>query len=65
MEEVESSFKNAKSGQMCLVLSPAHASFDMFKSYVDRGEQFIENVNLYDKIYIMTKNRINLQRDLL
>lgn len=46
MEEVvKVAFKNAKSGDV-VILSPAHASFDMFKSYVDRGEQFIENVNL-------------------
>ena len=25
-------------------LSPAHASFDMFKSYADRGEKFIKAV---------------------
>lgn len=28
-----------------VILSPAAASFDMFKSYVDRGEQFIAAVN--------------------
>ena len=28
-----------------VILSPASASFDMFKSYVDRGNQFIEAVN--------------------
>lgn len=44
-EVVKTAFKNAKSGDV-VILSPAHASFDMFKSYVDRGEQFIENVNL-------------------
>ncbi len=32
-------FKNAKSGDKIL-LSPACASFDMFKDYKDRGEQF-------------------------
>ncbi len=44
-EVVKTAFKNAKSGDV-VILSPAHASFDMFKSYVDRGEQFVENVNL-------------------
>lgn len=28
-----------------VILSPAAASFDMFKSYVDRGEQFVAAVN--------------------
>ena len=44
-EVVKTSFENAQSGDV-VILSPAHASFDMFKSYTDRGEQFIENVNL-------------------
>ena len=44
-EVVKTSFENAQSGDV-VILSPAHASFDMFKSYVDRGEQFVENVNL-------------------
>ena len=44
-EVVKTAFENAKSGDV-VILSPAHASFDMFKSYVDRGEQFVENVNL-------------------
>ena len=44
-EVVKTAFENAQSGDV-VILSPAHASFDMFKSYTDRGEQFIENVNL-------------------
>lgn len=44
-EVVKTAFENAQSGDV-VILSPAHASFDMFKSYVDRGKQFIENVNL-------------------
>ena len=44
-EVVKTSFETAQSGDV-VILSPAHASFDMFKSYTDRGEQFIENVNL-------------------
>lgn len=34
----------AQSGDV-VILSPAAASFDMFKSYVDRGEQFVAAVN--------------------
>lgn len=44
-EVVKTAFENAKSGDV-VILSPAHASFDMFKSYADRGEKFIENVKL-------------------
>ena len=44
-EVVKTAFENAQSGDV-VILSPAHASFDMFKSYADRGEQFVENVNL-------------------
>lgn len=44
-EVVKTAFENAKSGDV-VILSPAHASFDMFKSYINRGEQFVENVNL-------------------
>lgn len=40
---VATAFDNAQKGDV-VVLSPAHASFDMFKSYIDRGEQFIEAV---------------------
>ena len=41
---VKTAFADAQTGDV-VILSPAHASFDMFKSYVDRGEQFIEAVN--------------------
>ena len=41
---VETAFADTQSGDV-VILSPAHASFDMFKSYVDRGEQFIKAVN--------------------
>ncbi|MDO4871844.1 MAG: UDP-N-acetylmuramoyl-L-alanine--D-glutamate ligase [bacterium] len=42
-EIVRAAFRSAQPGDV-VVMSPAHASFDMFKSYVDRGEQFIEAV---------------------
>lgn len=44
MKEVTKSAKNkAQSGDV-VILSPAAASFDMFKSYSDRGEQFVSAV---------------------
>lgn len=42
-DAVQTSFKLAEPGDMVL-LSPACASFDLFKSYVDRGQQFKEEV---------------------
>ena len=42
-ECVESAYKMAKSGETVL-LSPCCASFDLFKSYEDRGKQFKELV---------------------
>lgn len=43
-EIVEVSAREAHPGDT-VILSPAHASFDMFKSYSDRGDQFIKAVN--------------------
>ena len=44
MKEVAKLAKNkAQSGDV-VILSPAAASFDMFKSYSDRGEQFVAAV---------------------
>jgi UDP-N-acetylmuramoylalanine--D-glutamate ligase len=31
-----------------VIMSPAAASFDMFKNYADRGEQFVAAVNQLD-----------------
>ena len=45
---VEAAANQAQSGDV-VILSPAAASFDMFKSYNDRGEQFVAAVeNLVD-----------------
>ena len=40
---VETAASQAQSGDV-VILSPAAASFDMFKSYNDRGEQFVTAV---------------------
>jgi len=42
-QAVEKAYKLAKSGDVIL-LSPACASFDMFKDYIDRGNQFKQEV---------------------
>ena len=43
-EIVENTAKLATLGDI-VILSPACASFDMFKSYKDRGQQFKKEVN--------------------
>ena len=40
---IEAAVNQAQSGDV-VILSPAAASFDMFKSYNDRGEQFVAAV---------------------
>jgi len=45
-EAVEKAKSEAASGDV-VVLTPGCASFDMFKSFEDRGEQFIEIVNSF------------------
>ena len=42
-ELVRMALKNADEGDVVL-LSPACASFDLFKNYIDRGDQFREAV---------------------
>ena len=42
-EVVETAKSQAQPGDV-VILSPAAASFDMFKSYNDRGEQFVAAV---------------------
>lgn len=43
-EIVAAAYRAAESGDI-VILSPAAASFDMFKNYQDRGEQFVAAVN--------------------
>lgn len=43
-QAVQAAARTAQAGD-AVILSPACASFDMFKNYVDRGEQFIAAVN--------------------
>jgi len=47
-DAVEYGLEKANEGEVCL-LSPGAASFNMFESYQDRGEQFIKWVKHYGK----------------
>jgi UDP-N-acetylmuramoylalanine--D-glutamate ligase len=43
IDAVKEAYQHATNGD-CVLLSPACASFDLFKNYEDRGEQFKEAV---------------------
>ena len=45
MSEIVSTAANLAEAGTVVILSPASASFDQYKSYADRGEQFIAAVN--------------------
>ena len=45
MDGIVKTAANAAEPGDVVILSPACASFDMFKSYTDRGDQFVAAVN--------------------
>ena len=50
MQAIIQAAKDASQPGGIVILSPASASFDMFASYSDRGEKFIEAVNNMQKV---------------
>jgi UDP-N-acetylmuramoylalanine--D-glutamate ligase len=55
---VREAFEMAESGDVVL-LSPACASFDLFRNYADRGEKFRKEVNkLIEKFDKKQKNNV-------
>ncbi|PIQ86282.1 MAG: UDP-N-acetylmuramoyl-L-alanine--D-glutamate ligase [Candidatus Omnitrophica bacterium CG11_big_fil_rev_8_21_14_0_20_45_26] len=52
-EAIQNAKQNAKKNQTVL-LSPACASFDMFKNYIDRGNQFRQVVQEIEGVYTKT-----------
>jgi UDP-N-acetylmuramoylalanine--D-glutamate ligase len=42
-DAVDEAYHLAEKGD-CVLLSPGCSSFDLFKNYMDRGDQFKENV---------------------
>lgn len=49
MDEIVATSHSLAGGNGVVLLSPASASFDMFASYVDRGNQFVEAVGRLSK----------------
>ena len=60
-QTIEIAKKSAKKGDIVL-FSPASASFDMFKNFADRGNQFKDLVN---KIQFNKKIKETIQNKLL
>lgn len=53
MQEIfEQAVSVAKPGDVIL-LSPACASFDMFKNYIDRGEQYKNLVKFFKLVFFL------------
>jgi UDP-N-acetylmuramoylalanine--D-glutamate ligase len=56
---VREAFEIAESGDVIL-LSPACASFDLFKNYADRGEKFRNEVNRLIARFNQSKQKHNV-----